>query len=170
MKSLTLVLCVIAILGSAASTVFYFQIGNTKEQLQQQVSQAETRSTELQAKLTEAGTQGEALQTRLLALDNERAEAKSQASAAEGRNTQLGREIAQMRNQLTAKADAEQTLNGEISQLKRELAQSKLAASAATPEEVEGYKSTIATLQARVTELEANRSSSTVATLPNTTA
>ena len=58
MKSVTLALCVIAILGSAASTFFYIQIGKTKEQLQQQVATATTISNALQANLAEAEAQG----------------------------------------------------------------------------------------------------------------
>ena len=168
MKSLTLALCVIAILGSAASTFFYIQTGKTKEQLQQQVADTKATSTNLQSKLTEASAQGEALQKRLAALDTDLGEAKSKTTTAESRSTQLSRDVSQLRNQLTAKDDAEQSLNREISQLKRELAQAKLSAAAASPEEIDGYKATIATLQARVTELEAGRGS--VATLPNTTA
>jgi predicted RNase H-like nuclease (RuvC/YqgF family) len=158
MKSLTLVLCVIAILGSAASTFFYFEIGKTKEELKQQVATAQTNSNELQAKLLESTTQGEALQRRLASLDSDLGEAKSKTSSAESRSAQLNRDIAQLRNQLTAKDDAEQGLNREISQLKREIAQTKLAAMAsASPEEVEGYKATIASLQSRMTELESSR-------------
>lgn len=168
MKSVTLALCVIAILGSAASTFFYIQIGKTKEQLQQQVATATTNSNALQAKLAEAEAQGEATQKRLLAVDNERAEAISKATAAESRSTQLARDVATIRNQLTAKDDAEQALNREISQLKRELAQAKLASFSTSPEEIEGYKTTIATLQAKVTELEANRS--TTGTMATTAA
>lgn len=169
MKSLTLVLCVIAILGSAASTYFYFEVGNTKKDLEQKVTATESRASELQVKLTESASQGDALQKRLAALDSDLGEAKSKATAAETRGTQLTRDVAQLKNQITAKEDAEQALNREVAQLKRELAQSKLSASAATPEEVEAYKQNIATLQARVTELEAGRSSAS-GTVANTTA
>jgi len=169
MKSLTLALCVIAILGSAASTFFYFQIGNTNKELKAQVATTETRANDLQAKLSESTAQGEALQTRLLTIDNERAEAVSKATAAESRNTQFSRDISQLRNQVTAKEEAEQALNTEVGQLKRELAQAKLAASASTPEEVEAYKTNIATLTARVAELESGRGTGTMVSLPNTT-
>ncbi len=156
MKSLTLALCVIAILGASASTFFYFQIGKTKEELQQQVAQSSASSNELQAKLTDAAAQSEALQKRLAALDSDLGEAKSKTTSAESRSTQLTRDVAQLRNQLTAKDDAEQALNREVSQLKRELAQIKLASASASasPEEIEGYKTTIATLQAKITQLE----------------
>ncbi len=158
MKSLTLALCVIAILGAAASTVFYIQIGKTKEQLEQQVTVAKASSSNFESKLTEANTQADALQKRLVAMDTDLGEAKSKSTAAESRNTLLSRDVAQLRNQLTAKDDAEQALNTEITQLKRDLAQAKLAATAGSPEEIDGYKASIATLQARVTELEGGRS------------
>lgn len=170
MKSLTLVLCVIAILGAAASTYFYIDIGNKKEELQAQLATTETRANDLNAKLEESKASNEGLQKRVLAVDNERAEAVTKASNAETRSTQLSRDIAQLSNQLTAKNEAERALNREISELKSELARAKLAAAAATPEEVEAYKQNIATLQARVTELESGRGTGTVASLPNTTA
>ncbi|HSI07011.1 MAG TPA: hypothetical protein VK985_00375 [Rariglobus sp.] len=159
MKSLTLALCVLAILGASASTFFYFKIGNTKEVLKQEVTTAQTRSTELQGRLTESTAQGEVLQKRLAELDSDLGDAKSKATAAEGRVAQLTRDLSQVKNQLTAKNDAEQSLNREIADLKREIAQAKLAAAAASPEEIEAFKTTIATLQAKVTELEAGRSS-----------
>jgi hypothetical protein len=170
MKSLTLALCVVAILGSAASTFFYFQIGNTKEQLQQEVATAQTRSNELQGRLSESTAQGEVLQKRLAELDTDLGDAKSKTTAAEGRNAQLTRDVALVRSQLTAKTEAEQSLNREIADLKREVAQAKLAASSASPEEIEGYKNTIATLQTKVTELEASRANNTLPGLANTTA
>lgn len=153
MKSLTLALCVIAILGSAASTFFYFQIGNTKEALKQEVQKSQATATDLNAKLTEANTAKDGLEKRLLAVDNERADAITKASAADTRSAQLTRDIAQLNNQVTAKADAEKSLNAEISQLKGDLARAKLATSSATPEEIEGYKTKIETLEARVKEL-----------------
>jgi len=163
MKSLTLALCVIAILGASASTFFYFQVGKTKEELQQQVATNKAQVTELQTKLNESTTQGDVLNKRLAVLDGDLGESKSKNTAAESRSTQLSRDISQLRNQLTAKDDTEQTLNREISQLNRELAQAKLAAASVSPEEIEGYKSTIASLQAKVSDLESTRVKSVVA-------
>jgi chromosome segregation ATPase len=159
MKSLTLVLCVIAILGAAASTFFYFQIGNTKEVLKQDVATATTRANDLQTRLTESTAQGEVLQKRLAELDSDLGDAKSKATAADGRAAQLNRDLSQVKNQLTAKTDAEQALNREVADLKREVAQAKLAASAASPEEIEAYKTKIDTLEKRVKELEAGGTS-----------
>ena len=153
MKPLTLILCVIAILGSVASTFFFFQIGTAKEQLQQEVALAAKQATELQGKITEAAAQSEALQKRLAAMDSELGEAKSKASAADARSTQLGRETTQLRTQLTNKTEAAQTLATEIHPLKQELAQIKLTAATTAAEQSEEYKTTIANLQARITDL-----------------
>ena len=157
MKSLTLVLCVIALLGSAASTFFYFQIGDTKTKLEQQVALANGRTSDVQAKLTDANGQVDGLQKRLASMDSDLGDAKSKLTAADNRNVELARNIDQLTNQITAKDDAAKALNDEIAELKRDLAATKLAAVAASPEEIDNYKKTIATLQAHVTELETGK-------------
>ena len=164
MKPLTLILCLIAILGSAASTFFYFQIGSASEQLQQDAALTATKTTELQTKLNEAAVQGEVLQKRLAELDSELGEAKTKASAADARSTQLGRETSQLRNQLAAKTESAQALAAEISQLKRELSEIKLSTSTAAAEQSESDKTTIAVLQARITDLLAAANKASVRT------
>jgi len=153
MKPITLIICIVAILGSVASTFLFFQIETAKEQLQQEVALAENQATELQTKLTEAAAQSEALQKKLAELDSALGEAKSKASTADGRSTQLGREMSQLRTHLTAKTDAAQELTNEISQLKQELAQIKLTAATSAAEQSEESKATINNLQARITDL-----------------
>ncbi len=160
MKSLTLVLCVIALLGSVASTFFYFQIGDTKTKLEQQVSVAKAATTDVQAKLGDANGQIEALQKRLASMDSDLGDAKSKLTSADNRSVELARNVDQLTNQITAKDDAAKALNDEISGLKRDLASLKLAS--ASPEDVDNYKKTIATLQARVTELEAGKPAAVV--------
>jgi peptidoglycan hydrolase CwlO-like protein len=155
MKSLTLVLCVIALLGSAASTFFYFQIGDTKTKLEQQVTQATARTTEVQAKLADSNSQVDALQKRLASMDSDLGDAKSKLTSADNKSVELARNVDQLTNQITAKDDAAKALNDEIASLKSELATAKLAS--ASPEEVDNYKKTIAALQSRATELEAGK-------------
>ncbi len=162
MKSLTLVLCVIALLGSAASTFFYFQIGDTKTKLDKQVTQATARTTEVQTKLAESSSQVDALQKRLASMDSDLGDAKSKLTSADNKSVELARNVDQLTNQVTAKDDAAKALNDEIAGLKRDLASAKLAS--ASPEEVDNYKKTIATLQSRVTELEAGKPAATVIT------
>ena len=153
MKPLTLILCLIAILGSAASTFFYFQIDSAKEQLLQDSTLAATKTNHLKAQLNDAAVQGEVLQKRLAELDSELGEAKTKASAADSRSTQLGRETSQLRTQLAAKTESAQALATELIQVKRELSQAKLSASTASAEQSESDKTTIAVLQARITDL-----------------
>jgi septal ring factor EnvC (AmiA/AmiB activator) len=156
MKPLTLVLCILAILGSAASTFFYSQIGSAQEQLKQQVRKSEVNADELNAKLAESGALNEGLQKRLAALDSDLGDAKSKLATSDGRNIQLSRDISQIRAQLSSTDGTAQALNNEIDRLNQELFKIKLAsASAASPIEVDGYKNQITTLQAKVSELEA---------------
>jgi hypothetical protein len=154
MKTITLIFCVVALLGSTASTFFYFQIGDTKAALQAEIAAAQTKAIELEARLATANTETQAAQQRLASFDNDLGEAKLKLTAAENRSIQLARDTDQLRNQVTAKAEAEQALNGEVAQLKRELAQSKLTASTSiSADEVETYRNTIATLELRIKEL-----------------
>ncbi|HTJ79776.1 MAG TPA: hypothetical protein VL357_12345 [Rariglobus sp.] len=155
MKSLTLVLCVIALLGSAASTFFYFQIGDTKTKLQQQVTLADNRTTDVQAKLSDANGQIDALQKRLASMDSDLGDAKSKLTSADNHSVELARNVDQLTNQVTAKEDAIKSLNEEVAGLKRDLGEAKL--NAVSPEEIDNYKKTIASLQDRVAELMAGK-------------
>jgi len=157
MKSLTLALCVIAILGSAASTFFYFQIGDTKTKLEQQLTQANESTTAVQAKLTDANSQIDALQKRLASMDSDLGDAKSKLTLADNHGVELARTVDQLKNQITAKDDAAKALNDEIAGLKRDLAAAKLSVASVSPEEIDNYKKTIATLQSRVNELESSK-------------
>ena len=162
MKSLTLVLCVVALLGSAASTFFYFQIGDTKTKLEKQVNQATARTSEVQTKLAESGFQVDALQKRLASMDSDLGDAKSKLTSADNKSVELARNVDQLTNQITAKDEGAKALNDEIAGFKRDLATAKLAS--ASPEEVDNYKKTIAALQSRVTELEASKPAANVIT------
>ncbi len=160
MKSLTLVLCVIALLGSVASTFFYFQIGDTKTKLAQQIAQEKSRTTEVQAKLDESVAQTDALQKRLVAMDSDLGDAKSKLTSADNKSIELARNVDQLTNQVTAKDEAIKALNNEIAGLQHDLATAKL--SSASSEEIENYKATIASLQARVNEVKADKPAAVV--------
>ena len=153
MKPNTLILLVVAILSSVASTFFYFQSDTAKEQLQQEVALAAKQAAEFQTKLTGASAQSESLQKKLAELDSALGEAKSKASTADVRSTQLGREMSQLNTQLSAKTNAAQALTNEVGQLKQELAQLKLTAATIAAEQSEVSKATINKLQARIADL-----------------
>jgi uncharacterized protein HemX len=155
MKALTLILAILAILGSAASGFFWWQIGDTKKQLQSELSASQTKATNLEGDLAKAAEERTRLVTNLSRTDGELGDVKRSLTAAEARNVQIGREAETLRQSVAAKTAAEKKLNEDLDVLRRELVQTRLAAQVGNPEEIERYKQTIATLEARVAELQA---------------
>lgn len=155
MKSLTLILSIVALIGAAASAGLYVMIGNTKEALQASLSQSEARATRLANELAETTANGESLQRQLNALDADLGDTKSKLTAAESRTVQLSRDLNQARSQLTAREQTEAQLTQEVNSLKRELVQSRLAAAdSVSPAEAERYRQSIAALETKVKSLE----------------
>jgi chromosome segregation ATPase len=154
MKALTLVLCILALLGSGASGFFWWQIGNTKKELQQQLSSEQSRAASLQTNLNETNTQLEQKVAQLTQTDTELGDTKSKLTAAEARNVQISREIATLKTAYAAKDESEKKLNADVDALRRELVQTRLAAQVGNPEEIERYKQTIASLESRLGEIQ----------------
>jgi hypothetical protein len=154
MKSLTLILAVLALLGSAASGFFWWQIGDTKKQLQEQLTAEQSRASTLQGDLTRTTEEKTALQTNLARTDGDLGDTKRSLTAAEARNVQLARETETLKRTVAAKDESEKKLTTDLDVLRRELVQSRLAAQVGSPEEVEKLKQTIAGLEARITELQ----------------
>ncbi len=159
MKKLTLTLCIVAILGSAASAYFYIQIGNTKQELSDKLSTEQTRATSLEGDLSQSKEQTANLQQRLTSLDSELGDTKSRLSSSEARSVQINRDLTQVRSQLTAKEEAEKEARTQVDQLRSELVKARLNTEAASPEEIEKYKQSIATLEAKVQELQSQPAS-----------
>ncbi len=156
MKALTLVLCILALLGSAASGFFWWQIGETKTQLQTELSQEKDRAAGLQTNLTQTTESLETTKSRLASTDAELGDTKSKLTAAEARNVQVAREVASLKTTLTEKEKNEQELSTKLDELRRELVQTRLAAQVGNPEEVERYKQTIASLESRLAGIQTN--------------
>ena len=154
MKSLTLVLCILALLGSAASGYFWWQIGETKTQLQADLSSANNRAETLQADLTQTKSTLEQRQAQLAEVDADRAEARRNLTAAEARNVQMNRELDTAKRTLASKEEAERKLNADLDQLRRELVQTRLAAQVGSPDELANARQTIASLESRIAELQ----------------
>lgn len=155
MKTITLVLSVLALLGAIASAGLFVLIGNTKEALQRDLAASESRASRLSGELTEATEKGESLQRQLNALDADLGETKTKLTAAEARSVQMSRDLNQTRTQLAARQEAEQALTRELATTKRELVESKLAiANAVSPEQAETYRNTIARLEESVGNLQ----------------
>jgi septal ring factor EnvC (AmiA/AmiB activator) len=158
MKSLTLILAVLALLGSAASGYFWWQIGDTKKQLQEQLSAEQSRVGTLQSDLTRATEERTALQSSLARTDGELGDTKRSLTAAEARNVQIAREAETLKRTVAAKEEAERKLNADLEVLRRELVQTRLASQVGSPEEVEKQRQTIAGLEARIAELQSRPS------------
>ncbi len=154
MKALTLVLCILALLGSGASGFFWWQIGNTKKDLQNQLSSEQARATSLQNNLTQTNATLEQTNAKLAETDAALGDTKRNLTAAEARNVQTAREVDTLKRAVAAKEQAEKQLNADLDALRRELVQTRLAAQVGSPEDLEKAKQTIAALEARVAELQ----------------
>ena len=154
MKALTLVLCILALLGSGASGYFWWEIGNTKKELQSQLSAEQARATSLQNNLSETQGTLEKTNTKLAETDAALGDAKSNLKAAENRNVQTARELDTVKRALAAKEQAEKQLNSDLDDLRKELVQTRLAAQVGSPEDLEKARQTIAGLEARLAELQ----------------
>lgn len=157
MKALTLALCILALLGSAASGYFWWQIGESKKQLQTELSQSRTRAGGLETELAKTQQDREAVRADLSARDAELGDVKVKLTAAEARNIQNTRELSNLKAAVATKEENERKLNEDLSSLRQELVQSRLAGTAGgNPEEVEKYKQSIAALEAKISQLQAN--------------
>lgn len=150
MKVLTLVLCILALLGSAASGYFWWQIGDTKEKLQARLTSEQVRASGIQQNLDESTTELENVRNQLAAESAELGDAKRKLTSAEAKNVQAAREVASLKTTLAAQEKAEKELNADLEKLRRELVQTRLAAQVGSPEEIERYKETVSSLEARL--------------------
>jgi Chromosome segregation ATPases len=156
MKALTLVLCILALLGSAASGFFWWQIGETKTLLQKELSAEQTRAAGLENDLSQTKASLEQTNAKLAETDAALGDTKRSLTAAEARNVQTTRELEAAKRTIAAKEEAERKLNADLDQLRRELVQTRLAAQVGSPEELEKARQTIASLESRIAELQGN--------------
>lgn len=160
MKKLTLTLCFLAILGSAASAYFYMQVGDTKQVLTEQLDAKTTQAASLEADLATSKEQAAGLQQRLAALDSELGDTKSRLSSSDARSVQISRDLTQVRSQLTAKEEAEKEAQAQIGQLRAELVKARLDTGGSSSDEADTLKQTIAALEARIQEMSTQSSGS----------
>lgn len=145
MHRLPLLLCVIALLGSAASAVLFFRIGNSKQLLEQRLADSTTRAAKLDADLAAANERAGSLTARAATLDGELTTTKAKLTAAESRAAQLDRDLGQAKDVLTFYEATVRALNEDVAALGKDLADSR--ASNASPEAVAGYKAAIIELE-----------------------
>ena len=149
MHRLPLLLCVIALSGSALSAGLYFRIGNSKQVLEQRLADTTSRAAKLDADLAASNQQNGSLKARLTTTTNELAAVKSRLKAADVRTSQLDRDLTVAKSDLSAAKDVvsvyeltARALADEVAALRQDLSDSR--ASNASPEAVAAYKGTIA--------------------------
>jgi len=159
MPRLPLILCAIALLGSALSAALYFQIGNSKKILELRLADANTRAAKLDADLARANELTGDLKAKVATTTSELQQTRAELATARARGRQLELDLSAIRVDLSAAREDlaatrsvvslyERTAQGlaeEITALKQDLADTR--ASLATPEAVAAYKSTIAELE-----------------------
>lgn len=145
MHRLPLLLCAVAILGSVASAVLYFRIGNSKQVLELRLADASVRASKLDADLAAANEQNGSLKSRVGTLDLELTATQSKLTAAESRTTQLSQDLTDTKSVLAVYEATTRALADEISDLRADLDESRT--SNASPEAVAAYKGTIAELE-----------------------
>ena len=152
MHRLPLLLCVIALTGSALSAGLYFRIGNSKQVLEQRLADTTLRATKLDADLATANQQNGALKSRLTTVSGELVAVKTKLTTTGARATQLERDLTVAKSDLSAAKEVvavyeltARALADEVAALRQDLSDSR--ASNASPEAVAAYKATIAELE-----------------------
>lgn len=168
MKAITLVLCILALLGSAASGYFWWQVGDTKKQLESKLQAETAAGAALREDLAKANAARTAVQADLTRSDSDLGDAKSRLTAAEARTIQVAREVESLKTAVSEKESAEKKLTADLDTLRRELVQTRLTSQTGSPEELEKYKQTIATLEAQVIQLQSSVSNASSGTSAGT--
>ncbi|MCR6657047.1 MAG: hypothetical protein NVV63_14830 [Opitutus sp.] len=150
MNRLSLVLSVLVLAGAAIAAALYWRLVETRAHLQTQLVSATGRANDLQRQLTTAHESIEDLNTRLTALDADLGETKSKLTFSETKNAQLGHELTQTKNLLAARELASAELGRQIQTLRDELTEAR--AQAASAEELEDARATIAQLERQLAE------------------
>lgn len=150
MKTLTLVLSILALLGAGASTYFYVSIGNTKQVLTQQRDEQTKRADGLDADLKKTNETLTATKSQLAAKDTELGNTKSQLQNEKARTTQLTRELSSAKEAYAAKEKSEADLKSQISGLREEIVKLRLNTEGGS----EADKVKIAELEKQIKDME----------------
>lgn len=155
MRNLTLILCVLALTGAVASGSLFFIIGDSKQQLYRQLTNAPARADSLTAELAAADQTSQARQTRIHDLDAQLAASKRELTDVRDETAQLQQALDLAAQQFAqASADAERFQQESIV-ARRELQSTRhqLAASVSTSEAAR-YRATIVQLESHIADLE----------------
>ncbi|MDO8544164.1 MAG: hypothetical protein Q7S40_27295 [Opitutaceae bacterium] len=152
MHRLPLILCLIALAGSVVSAVLFLRIGNSKQLLELRLADVSSRATRLDDALAASNNQNGALKARLDTAESELGSTKERLAGTEMRVQLLDRDLAAAKNDLaSAKSvlgfyeSTAKALADEVAALRTDLTEAR--SSNASPEAVQGYRTTIAELE-----------------------
>ena len=152
MHRLPLILCVIALIGSALSAGLYFRIGNSKQVLESRLADVTNRATKLDTELAASNQQNGSLKAKLGTASSELKIAHTKLATADARANQLDRELTAAKSDLSAAKEVvavyeltARALADEVTALRQDLSESR--ASNASPEAVAAYKGAISELE-----------------------
>lgn len=152
MPRLSLLLFILAVLGTAVCAQLYFRLSNAKQTLEQRLGDAHVRIEKLDSDLASAQEQTGGLKVQLRAAETagEKTSASlRQTSAllqqAESRVAQAGRDLAQTRTVLEFYELTAREISGELGALRQDLEDTR--ATHASPEAVLAYRTTITELE-----------------------
>jgi hypothetical protein len=152
MHRLPLILCALALCASAVSAALYLRIGNSKQILEQRLSDVSSRASKLESDLAASNQQHGSLKAKLSTVSTELTSARKQLTISTARADKLDRELTAARSDLSAAKEVvavyeltARALADEVGALRQDLAESR--ASNASPEAVAAYKSAIAELE-----------------------
>ncbi len=150
MHRLPIILCLLALAGSAVSAVLYLQIGNSKQLLALRLADVSSRAEKLDGALAAANEQNGALKARLDNTESEFGAAKVRLTTLETRTQELGRDLASAKSVLEFYETTARGLADEVTSLREDLSDARK--SNASPDAVQGYKNTIAELERQLAQ------------------
>ncbi len=152
MPRIPLLLCILAVLGTAVSARLYFRLSDANQILEQRLGASHVRIDKLDSDLASAHEQTGGLKVQLRSAETawEKTNVSlRQTSAlleqAESRVAQSGRDLAQTRTVLEFYELTARELSGELTALRQDLEDTR--ASHASPDAVQAYRTTITELE-----------------------
>lgn len=145
MKSLPVVLCLLALAGAAALAALYVRADRARDRLATTLSSEQSRLGEAFRQLAESTEANRALEEQRATLETNLADTRSTLALSETKNEQLAAELDRTKSLLDAREQAERELQQQIAALQRDLAEARQAL--VPPETLEAYRNTIADLE-----------------------
>lgn len=121
MNIASMLLRILAILGAIAAVVVYFLIGDTKQRLEADLEETQTRLRQTEANLTSAETEREEVREQLAATESDLEEAEARAASLENQLTRVRQQLEQASEVISAREEESQNLQTEAARIRREL-------------------------------------------------